>query len=138
MIGVVMSHKNIFTASDLRAGLEKLQRPLPAAILFSLQTGLLPHQVVTLTWSEARRLRLDELSLHILQSQPVNIKSKYVFWHYINNKALPLFGLEMELFDAFNMVWSELAESYANMLWIDYEAEIEAMPQMLELMIERA
>lgn len=117
-----------FTLSELRSGLEKLKRPKPAAVLFGLEMDLPAEAVVSLTWDNARMLtrsgKLTWLAESILKNQPINIASNYVFWRYHENTPLPLFELEQEVFDVFNMVWAELSSYYARISWVsaDYES----------------
>lgn len=114
----------VMTSRVLREGFESMTRPTPAAILFALEVGLEPEQVVTLTWEKARMLvnanKIKPYARRILDSQVRHITSGYVFWKTRkDNKAEPLFGLELEVFEAFGMIWSELRTAYEGMILND-------------------
>ena len=108
------------TSDDLIKGFALMTRPLPAAILFALEVGMSPEQVVTLTWkmvSKAFRYGgLTPIARRILEAQPRHIRSQYVFWREHGNKPIPLFGLELEVFGCFGMVWAELQQGYTSLV----------------------
>ena len=131
--GVIDSDLNIFSysqpsgermsACELKTGLAQMLRPRPAAVLFALETGIDSDEVVTLTWNRIRRLRLSQLAWLCLDSQPRHIRCNYVFWQEADGKPTPIYGLTAEIFDTFQMVWSELKQAYDHMAWVDYQAE---------------
>lgn len=106
----------VITTDQLVSGFAQMQRPMPAAILLGLELGLRPDEVVTLTWQKAKRLKLTSYARHILNSQPIHIATRYVFWQQCEDKVMPLFGLEQEVFDQFGMVWGELQHAYNRMV----------------------
>jgi hypothetical protein len=120
-----MPSLKLFTAGQLRRGLESLSRPAPAAIMFGLESGLDIDSVVTLTWSGAKKYKSCVTYVgRVLDLQPIHIRSKYVFWR-LESDGSPslLFGINQEIFDAFGMVWGELDLAYKTMLMIDEDAE---------------
>lgn len=107
--------KRVLLSSDLVAGFERMQRPMPAAILFGLEMVMPADEVVTLTWQKVRHLRMTPFAWHCVKSQPIHISSPYVFWWQRGESVMPLFGLEQEVFDVFGMVWGELMAAYENL-----------------------
>lgn len=108
------------TAQAVRMAFERMTRPMPAAILFGLETGLTPERLVTLTWPKAKLLvlsgKVKTYARQILEAQPRHLNSEYVFWQQRGRSSpQPLFGLEMDVFEEFGMVWSELQEAYRKM-----------------------
>jgi hypothetical protein len=116
----------VLTTGILKRGLIGMVRPRPAAILFGLEAGLEAEQVITLAWQKVKPSTLTPYAIHILDSQPRHIRCQYVFWQNYNdgNKPLPLFGLNEEVFDAFGMVWGELAAAYEHIVFIDEDEEL--------------
>lgn len=116
------------TAGQLRRGFEKMPRPCPAAILFCLDTSLPPELVATMTWDDARVMvikgELSEFARHILNSQPVHIASKYVFWIEKNGVPTALFDLEWMVTEVFGLLWIELEAACENLIWIDEDADL--------------
>lgn len=110
------------TAQAIRMAFERMTRPTPAAILFALETGITPERLVTLTWPKAKLLVLSgqvkTYARQILEKQPRHLNCEYVFWKQSGKASpQPLFGLEMEVFEEFGMVWSELQEAYRKMIF---------------------
>jgi hypothetical protein len=124
------SNDSRMTAGQLKRGFEKMPRPYPAAILFSLEMSMNAEEVVMLTRLDAGALRklgkLTEFAAHILDSQPIHIASKYVFWHEVNSTPMPLFGLDAMVFEAFGLLWGELGAACGRLIWIDEDAEAAA------------
>lgn len=115
MLDYFEPNESFITTDALVRGFEQMQRPMPAAILFGLEMQMLPDEVVTLTWDKAKKLKLTSYARHILKSQPIHIVAKYVFWQQRDEKVMPLFGMEQEVFDAFGKVWGELQHAYNRM-----------------------
>ena len=113
------SHK-VLTSTDLINGFDQMSRPSPAAILFALEVGMSAEQVISLTWKHVGQAfqngGLTATAREILVMQPRHIKSHYVFWRERNGKPEPLFGLELEVFGCFDMVWAELKNSYRTLV----------------------
>lgn len=115
----------LITAGMLKRGFVTMQRPRPAAILFGLESGLEIEQVVALTWEKVKRLTLTPYAQRILDSQPIHIRSSYVFWSERDGKPQPLFGLSQEVFEVFGMVWGELVAAYSQIALVDEDVERE-------------
>lgn len=116
MLDYIEPNEVTLTSAQVVTGFAQMQRPMPAAILLGLELGLTPDEVVTLTWQKAKKLKLTQYARHILNSQPIHIATKYVFWQQRYTKVMPLFGLEQEVFDVFGMVWGELQHAYSRMV----------------------
>ncbi|MCL2874813.1 MAG: hypothetical protein FWF12_00665 [Betaproteobacteria bacterium] len=113
----------VITSLDLARGFAKMQRPLPAAILFGLEQGMRIEDVVTLTWPKAKKLlrggKITGYAKHVLKSQPVHIATDYVFWRQDGKKVFPLFGLEQEVFDTFGKTWGEMLSAYTRLVLVE-------------------
>lgn len=116
MLDYFEPNESFITSDELVRGFEQMQRPMPAAILFGLEMQLRPEEIVTLTWHKAKKLKLTSYARHVLKSQPIHIATKYVFWQQRDDKVMPLFGLEQEVFDTFGKVWGELQHAYNRMI----------------------
>lgn len=108
------------TSTEMREGFERMGRPTPSAIMFGLETGLDPDELVMLTWSKVRAMsragRVKTYARSIVEAQTRHISCKYVFWKQnAKGVAQPLFGLELDVFDEYKMVWSELVKAYRDM-----------------------
>ncbi|TSP13987.1 hypothetical protein [Cupriavidus campinensis] len=111
------------TASELAQGLATLAQPRPAAILFGLEQGLTGTAAATVTWRQAIAWRnagqLTERAEQILSKQPRHLLCPYVFWSQNDGgRALPLFGLDSDVFAAMGMVWGELQAGYRMMAYV--------------------
>lgn len=105
----------------MREAFERMSRPTPSAILFALEVGLDPDELTVLTWERAKALakagRVKTYARSILEGQPRHISCKYVFWRQgPKGGAHALYGLELEVFEEFGMVWSELVQAYKDMV----------------------
>lgn len=116
MLDYFEPNESFITTDELVRGFEQMQRPMPAAILFGLEMNLRPEEIVTLTWHKTKKLKLTSYARHILKSQPAHIATKYVFWQQREDKVMPLFAMEQEVFDAFGKVWGELQHAYNRMV----------------------
>lgn len=114
------------TLGDLRKGLEQLERPRPAAVLFGLEADLEIDQVITLTWEKAKALResnLSHIARELLRLAPRRLGTPYVFWQDLNGAPAPLFGLSLELASIFDIEWAELRRAYKTIAGIDVDVE---------------
>jgi hypothetical protein len=114
------------TLGDLRKGLEQLERPRPAAVLFGLEADLEIDEVITLTWGKAKALRegnLSHVARELLRLAPRHLGTSYVFWQTVSGNAAPLFGLSLELAHIFDLEWSELRRAYRTIAGIDLDME---------------
>ena len=103
-------HSSELALIRLYKGFDQLGMASKDAILFAFEMDMSPEQVVTLTWKKVQQHQLTPFAVELLTRQPRHITSGYVFWRPRNNKPEPLFGLELEVFEAFDMIWSELAD----------------------------
>ncbi|MFT4064236.1 hypothetical protein [Paraburkholderia sp.] len=114
------------TLGDLRKGLEQLERPRPAAVLFGLEADLEIDEVISLTWEKAKVLReghLSKIARELLRLAPRHLGTPYVFWQTMNGAPAPLFGLSLELAAIFDMEWPELRKAYRTIAGIDLDME---------------
>jgi hypothetical protein len=114
------------TLGDLRKGLEQLERPRPAAVLFGLEADLEIDQVITLTWEKAKVLRegpLSNIARELLRLAPRRLGTPYVFWQELNGAPAPVFGLSLELAAIFDVEWPELRRAYKTVAGIDVDVE---------------
>lgn len=116
MLDYFEPNESFITTDELVRGFEQMQRPMPAAILFGMEMQLRPEEIVTLTWNKAKKLKLTGYARHVLKSQPIHIATKYVFWQQRDDKVMPLFGMEQEVFDVFGKVWGEMQHAYNRMV----------------------
>lgn len=74
------------------------------AILFALETGMKPEDVITITWSMVRRMPLSKLASAIVESFPRNLHVNYVFWEKFEafDMVGPMFGLSQDFQDLFS------------------------------------
>lgn len=112
-------------AGELRDGLLTLGQPHAAAILFGLEMGLDAIGVSSMTRHKLYKIdnNLTSLARNCTRACPRHFMSPYVFWLDRNEAAMPLFGLDHAVFEAFGLVWGELAEGYRNLIMIDSEAD---------------
>ena len=110
------SLKNDLALVKLFKGFDQLGMASKDAIFFAFEMDMNPEQVITLTWKNLNQVGrpLTKHAGEILGRQPRHITSQYVFWRERNKKAEPLFGLELEVFGAFDMIWSELRDLAAD------------------------
>lgn len=128
----------VMTAGELRDGLMYLGREKGAAILFALETGMTGHDVGRLTWIAAMRMfqerKLSALAVACTRVCPRQLHLVYVFWQLDVDLDLPvpLMSLEADVFDAFGLLWLELADAYSRLLMIDSEADAGDMLKRLQ------
>lgn len=116
------------TIGELRQGLAYLDDMRATATLFALETGMNALDVTRLTrprltaWR--RTHQLSPLAAACLHRTPRHLSCPYVFWCETDDGApLPLFGMDATIFEAFGLVWAELEQGYARLIWIDTEAD---------------
>lgn len=73
------------------------------AIMFSLETGMKPEDVITLTWALARKMPLSEFAKSIMNDFPRSINVNYVFWERFEDFGMvgPMFGLSQDFANMF-------------------------------------
>lgn len=73
------------------------------AMLFALESGIKPEDVVALTWNMVNRMKFSPLAKAVLESQPRHIRLNYVFWEEIDTYGMagPLFGLSQNFQETF-------------------------------------
>jgi len=121
----------VLSAGELVRGLRFLDSLRAAAILFALEVGLDGTEVTQLTHTSLVQLRdtgkVTKLAQKCLERFPRHIRSPYVFWCNRDGLPAPIFGIDEAVFDAFGLVWAELAQGYAYLLMIDEEADRDAI-----------
>lgn len=127
MLSYFRPDRVVLTAGELRAGLQYMERERSIAVLFALELGIDNLEVARLTHrrlAEYRAARpLSDLALQCLAACPRHVRSAYVFWKTVEGKTVPLFGLDLDVFDAFGFLWGELAMGYKNLIMIDGDAD---------------
>lgn len=122
MLSYYRPERTYMTTTEFKNGLLALDTVQAAAVLFALETGMDAIQVARLTHRGLATFRkTNELSPVALvcldEAPPRHLTLQYVFWQGADaGMALPLFGLESEVFDAFGLVWGELVQGYQNMI----------------------
>jgi hypothetical protein len=120
--------------------LRALRGSEPAAVLFALHQNLRISQVVCMSRSGLKALAdaksLDPYARLIASKQLAHIYTDYVFWRYSGHVAMPLFGLESDLFDVFAMTWPELVTAYAGMIPVDANSLARDFQQKLLQLID--
>lgn len=104
------------SAHELSSGLTYLGNAKGAAVVFALETGLDAAAVGRLTWRAAQRLfraaTLSEVAIAATRTCPRHLHLQYVFWQDRGGMPAPLFSLDHDVYDAFGLVWAELAHAY--------------------------
>lgn len=117
------------TAGELREGLFFLGREKAAAILFALETKMTGYEVGRLTWTQVLTMfqdrKLSELAQRCTRVCPRQLHLTYVFWQMDPELDLPcpLMSIEADVFDAFGLLWLELADAYSRLIMIDTDAD---------------
>lgn len=124
----------VLTIGELRRGLAFMQPVQAYAVVFALETGLSSQEVARFTHrdlAEHRRThKLSEMALACLTRSPRNVTSPYVFWRALNiagratTSPVPILDLDEAVFDAFGMVWGEMEQGYANLIYADDDEDI--------------
>lgn len=104
---------------ELRDGLHRMGDLKSAMVTFALEVGMDATEVSYLTYARLKTLRLDgqafsELAEAALScAPPRQLALQYVFWEDAElGMPAPVVGLDADIFDAFGMVWAELAFEY--------------------------
>lgn len=121
--------RTYLTAGDLKRGLEYCGEPHASAIVFALETGLDALGVAMLTHKRlALMTELSDIAKACLDECPQNLHSPYVFWADRGDSiVLPCFSLDHTVFEAFGLVWGELAFGYRHLIMTDSEADRESV-----------
>lgn len=120
--------KSLMTAGELTSGLLYLGAEKARAILFALEVKIDASEVAFLTRPLLTELRLtrhiSQRALSCLASTPRHEKSPYVFWLECDGGlTTAMTGLDADVFDAFGLVWAELAAGYSSLIMIDGAAD---------------
>jgi hypothetical protein len=97
------------------------------AILFALETGIKPEDVVIMTWKIATKTKMTPLAKAIIDSLPRNIHINYVFWEEMEafSMTAPLFGLTQDVQDMFSgMLFREASKLFQNAVLFDSAEEL--------------
>lgn len=97
------------------------------AILFALETGIKPEDVVIMTWKLASKTKMTPLAKAIIDSLPRNIHINYVFWEEMDafSMTAPLFGLSQNVQDMFSgMLFREASKLFQEAVLFDSEEEL--------------
>jgi len=135
----------VMTQTELRRGLAFMRPEQAYAIMFALETGLSSQEVARLKHidlhSLRRERRLSDLANACLERMPRHIVSPYVFWRPIQKNgrtvtaSTPIMDLDEAVFDAFGLVWGELEQGYANLIYTPDEDEVDG--PLFDLMFGR-
>lgn len=117
-----------FTSGDLVEWLEVTTLARRRALLFVLETGLDPREVIELTWKDLRKLNLTSMALELVAATVRHIRLPYVFWDTMpNGAAAPLFGLhETALEVSQGLGIAVMRRLYRDMLMLDAKMEAAA------------
>lgn len=115
----------VFTAGDLREGLESLSYVYRRAIIFGLEQRLSAAEVVELTHADVHSRTLTPFAESVVAHSEIYPRLQCVFWVELSNGLIsPLFDLEIETSVAFGgMTWHDLQSAYSTMVWVDHEQE---------------
>lgn len=96
------------------------------AILFALESGLKPEDVVTLTWQTYKKMPTTPVMRAITDSFPRSLNVNYVFWERFEDFGMvgPMFGLSQDFADLFQdlqykEVWRLFHEAAAYITYDD-------------------
>lgn len=97
-----------------------------AAIMFSLESGLPPEEVVTLTWGLLSKGQFSEICHLIAHTRARHIKLNYVFWEQMEvfGIAGPLFALQDDFNTVFDGIpFEQVKEMYDRAPMVDNERD---------------
>lgn len=106
------------------------------AILFSLETGIKPEDVVIMTWKILSKTSLTPLAKAIVESIPRNIHINYVFWEDMESFSMvtPLFGLSQNVQDMFSgLTHREVSKLFHEAVLFDSEAELKFLQEQNQI-----
>jgi len=112
--------KPVLTIKDFNDHLEQMNRLEKRAFLFALGSGLDLHEIQTLTWEQALRMKrhrkLNKIAVDIIKSSVRNIKLNYVFWQ-LDRKGnpIPFFDVEHTLNIITKKKWHVYRSEFFNM-----------------------
>lgn len=118
-----------FTALLQYADLSPMRKK---AILFSLESGIKPEDVVVMTWKIYAKTNLTPLAKAIVESVPRNIHINYVFWEDLDTFSMvtPLFGLSQNVQDMFSgLSHREVSKLFHEAALFDSEAELKFLQE---------
>lgn len=122
MLSYYRPNRIVLTSTEIKDGLLMLEQPRAAAVLFALETGMDGVEVSRLTHRLLAEFRKGHSISPIAQeclneAPPRHVALQYVFWRDSDaGMPLPLFGLDADVFNAFGLVWAELAQGYNNLV----------------------
>jgi len=129
----------IFTVQDLNGLLARFSLVRRKAVLYCLETGCTAQRIMVLTWRQALIQAQTDLARDIVRSLPRHMKLDYAFWEYLEGGlAVPLFGLEQEVFDQTGYTLTVLQEVYKGMLWVDPGADAALIAEEIEAVLKSA
>lgn len=123
MLAYHRPNRTVLTSTEIKDGLLILEQPRAAAVLFALETGMDSVEVSRLTHRLLAEFKKGHQISPIAQeclneAPPRHVALQYVFWRDTDSgMPLPLFGLEADVFNAFGLVWAELAQGYNNLVF---------------------
>lgn len=97
------------------------------AILFALETGIKPEDVVIMTWKIASKTKMTPMAKAIIDSLPRNLHINYVFWEEMDTFSMtaPLFGLSQNVQDLFSgLTYREASKLFQEAVLFDSEEEL--------------
>lgn len=106
------------------------------AILFSLETGIKPEDVVIMTWKIAAKTKMTPFAKAIVESIPRNIHINYVFWEEMESfdMVAPLFGLSQNVQDLFSgLTHREVSKLFNEAVLFDSEAELKFLQEQNQI-----
>jgi hypothetical protein len=117
------------TSGELLQGLRFMGNPKASAVLFALETGMDAYAAGRLTWERATKMfqaaTLTPLAIACTRVCPRQLRLQYVWWQVNEGGvAQPLLNLDADVFDAFGLIWGELAQRYQRLIMIDGDSDI--------------
>lgn len=121
----ILARKTVFTAGDLREGLEYLPLVYRLAVIFGLEQRLAVDQVIETTYASAYAKTMTPFAESAVAQCPRHIRLNCLFWTELPDGLLcPLLDLEEQVRAAFGgMSWGDLRAAYSTMVWIDHDDE---------------
>ena len=145
MLGYSRPNFIVMTQTELRRGLAFMRPEQAYAVMFALETGLSSQEVARLKHIDLhdlrRERRLSEIANACLERMPRHIISPYVFWRAARHNgrtvtaSTPIMDLDEAVFDAFGLVWGELEQGYANLIYAMDEGGVDG--PLFDLMFGR-
>lgn len=123
------------TVGEFCSRIEHLPLVKRQAVLFCLETGLTPKEVMALDWPRLKTRQLTPFARHLACAQPRHIRLNYIFWQTIcNGAAGPLFDLS-DSFDeaAEGLSFDQFKRLYDTKILIDDEVEARDFLEQFQL-----